>query len=282
MFMSIHIVFSDSAAGGIKAALREMGIDQQESVLHFSDIFSIGPIWQLHKEEGRKRRADWLRQHLSDSRFYEKEYKARFQHTIACINMLPEQAEITIWSGENAHEQIGLRYVLYLLREKTNHITVINSSRAHSDLFTKQGVHYSIWHTGEIPPEKLRAMMETRAHHHVLSLEEKEQLIQEWGELAASTAVLRLWTENEVTNVPEDYYDQEIIATAKQLQRDFGEQKWIKAARLVGEVYGNLHEFIGDLFIEYRLKALIGKGMFMVEGSLESMRYYSVRYCTSL
>jgi hypothetical protein len=107
MFMSVHIIFSDSAAGGIKEALREMGIDQQESVLHFSDIFSIGPIWQLHKEEGRKRRVDWLRQHLSDSRFYEKEYEARFQHTIACINMLPKQAEITIWSGENAHEQIG-------------------------------------------------------------------------------------------------------------------------------------------------------------------------------
>jgi Domain of unknown function (DUF1835)/Protein of unknown function len=282
MFMSVHIVFSDSAAGGIKEALREMGIDQQESVLHFSDIFSIGPIWQLHKEEGRKRRTDWLRQHLSDSRFYEKEYEAHFQHTIACINMLPKQAEITIWSGENAHEQIGLRYVLYLLREKTNRINVINSSRAHSDLFTKQGVHYSIWHTGEIPPEKLRVMMETRAHNHVLSLEEKERLVQEWGELAESTAVLRLWTENGVTNVPEDYYDQEIIATAKQLQRDFGEQKWIKAARLVGEVYGNLHEFIGDLFIEYRLRALIGKGMFTVEGSLESMRYYSVRYCTSL
>jgi hypothetical protein len=56
--MSVHIVFSDSAAGGVKEALREMGIDQQESVLYFSDIFSIGPIWQLHKEEGRKRRVD--------------------------------------------------------------------------------------------------------------------------------------------------------------------------------------------------------------------------------
>lgn len=49
--METHIVFGDSAAGGLKAALRDMGLDGRQSIIYFSDIFSIGPMWQLHSGE---------------------------------------------------------------------------------------------------------------------------------------------------------------------------------------------------------------------------------------
>lgn len=62
--METHIVFGDSAAGGLKAALRDMGLDGRQSIIYFSDIFSIGPVWQLHSGAGRKYRADWLKQHI--------------------------------------------------------------------------------------------------------------------------------------------------------------------------------------------------------------------------
>jgi len=49
-------------------------------------------------------------------------------------------------------------------------------------------------------------------------------------------------------------------------------------ARLVGEVYGHISQYIGDSFLEYRVRRLIEKGIFEYEGSLEAMRYYSIKF----
>lgn len=54
------------------------------------------------------------------------------------------------------------------------------------------------------------------------------------------------------------------------------EEPYIKAARIVGEVYGELQDF-DDLFIEYRLRELIEKGYFEYKGDLSAMRFYEVR-----
>ena len=40
---------------------------------------------------------------------------------------------------------------------------------------------------------------------------------------------------------------------------------------------GHLEQYVGDGFLEYRLKKLIEKGIFQAEGSLEAMRFYSVK-----
>ncbi|QPA31145.1 DUF1835 domain-containing protein [Thermaerobacillus caldiproteolyticus] len=280
--MDTYIVFGDSAAGGLKVALRDMGLDG-ESVIHFSDIFSIGPVWQLHTEAGRKYRVDWLKHYLSQDPydlFFEEEYESCFQRTLTCIDSIPEQATIMIWSGENAHEQTGLRYVLYLLREKANRIVVINSAQAHREIFNTKEIQYHTWYTGEIGPEKLRVIIEQRKCYHFLPPDERNRLVQEWESLANSDAVLRIWKNEKIESVQEDYYDKRIIKAAKKLHEKFQENDFIKAARLIGEVYGHLNQYVGDQYLEYRLRALIEQGVFKAEGSLEAMRYYSVKLST--
>jgi len=42
-------------------------------------------------------------------------------------------------------------------------------------------------------------------------------------------------------------------------------------------VIGNLEQHLGDEFLEYRLKKLIEKGIFEVEGTMEAMRFYSIK-----
>ncbi|CEG27120.1 DUF3658 domain-containing protein [Bacillus sp. B-jedd] len=49
------------------------------------------------------------------------------------------------------------------------------------------------------------------------------------------------------------------------------------SARLVGEVYGHIFQYIGDSFIEYRVRKLIEAGIFEYKGSLEAMRCYSIK-----
>lgn len=46
------------------------------------------------------------------------DYKKRFRKTINEIASIPEGTQITIWTSDNAHEQIGMRMAMYLLKEK--------------------------------------------------------------------------------------------------------------------------------------------------------------------
>ena len=47
----------------------------------------------------------------------------------------------------------------------------------------------------------------------------------------------------------------------------------MKSARLIGEVLGYLDQYVGDEFLENRLRKLIEKGVFEMEGSLKAMRF---------
>ena len=51
-FHTTHIVFGDSPTGSLKIALKELGLQQQEKIIPFSDLFSIGSIWNLHDAQG--------------------------------------------------------------------------------------------------------------------------------------------------------------------------------------------------------------------------------------
>lgn len=207
--------------------------------------------------------------------FYE--YKQKFQKTINQITSIPEAVPITIWIAENAHEQTGLRYVLNLLKESNNNIILINTTKVYSELFQKRKVKYTVLHTDEIPPEKLQVIYEQRIHAQTLSQHEREDFEQEWLTLAENREVLRIWRNGRIHSVPEDYFDQLIIKKAKKLHSKQKTRNFIKSARLIGEVLGHLDQYVGDVFLEYRLRKLIEKGIFEVEGSLEAMRYYSVK-----
>jgi len=51
----------------------------------------------------------------------------------------------------------------------------------------------------------------------------------------------------------------------------------MKSAVLVGEVYGHLEQYIGDEFIEYRVRQLIENGTFEIKGNPKAMRFYSIK-----
>jgi hypothetical protein len=46
---------------------------------------------------------------------------------------------------------------------------------------------------------------------------------------------------------------------------------------VIGEVLGHLDQYIGDAFLEYRIRKLIDAGVFELEGDLKARRFYSLR-----
>ena len=272
-----HIVFGDSPTGSLKIALKKLGLNQKENIINFSDLFSIGPIWNLHDSQGITNRYDWLRTHINIDDEVLLNYEEHFNRTIFDIKQTPSHHPIIIWAGDNAHEQTGLRFVLYLLKEKTNDIFIINTNEAYKTHLNSREIDFTPLHMGELSSEQLKQIYENKENIHALTQTERKTYVQQWEQLCSDKEVLRIWEGKKIVSVPENFYDQYIINTVKKLHQKKKHNDFIKSARIIGEVMGHLNQYIGDQFIEYRVIRLIVDGIFDMEGVPKAMRYYSIK-----
>nr|WP_307802533.1 DUF1835 domain-containing protein [Bacillus sp. XF8] len=269
----VHIAFGDSPAGCIKYMLKQANLTEDYVIL-FSDAFSIGPIHQLELEAGQVGRQQWLSRNLNSyDLYFEEEYLSTFRQSMEELQSIPLDIPITIWKADNAHEHVGLCFVLAHLQDRDT-IQVINTSKAYRELLPEA---YDIRGTGELSPEQLAIIYEKYENSASLTEEERKGFEQEWKLLSETTDLLRIWNKNQVKSVQEDYFDSFIIECAKNLEKERTEGDFYKAPRLIGEVLGNLEQSVGDVFLEYRLRKLIQQGVFEMEGTLKAMRYYSVK-----
>ncbi|MGE7021960.1 DUF1835 domain-containing protein [Solibacillus cecembensis] len=273
----VHILFGDSASGSLKRALKEMESRDEEKVISFSDMFSIGPVWQLHDKVGLNQRYEWIKNHLIFDDDYIDEYQYNFNNTTSMINAIPKNTTIIVWVGANSHEQTALRYVLYLLKDNKYDIFLMDTTKQYKNQFNIPDTDCYPLHTGEIISEKLRLIYEKGRMVPPISQEQREKLEKEWKELSSTQEVLRVWENKEIKSVDVAYYDDYIINNAKKLHTERKNNDFMKSARLIGEVIGYLDQYIGDEFFEYRVRHLIMNGVFEIEGVPKAMRFYSVR-----
>ena len=272
----IHIVFGSSTSGSVKFFLREMGLDKKERVISFWDMFSIGPVWQLHEENGVQSRFEWMKTYIHDEFGDFPDYKKNFKKTIKQIHSIPEGSHITIWTSNNAHEQTGLRFIVYLLKEKNLDISLINTTEEYEELFQVKKVKYTPLHTGEISSEKLQYIYE-QGKRKLCTDHDREDLEKEWQSLSDNQETLRIWRNGRIQSVPEDYYDAFIMKKAKKLHGQQKAKDFMISPRLIGEVLGHLDQYVGNAFLEFRLKKMVEQGVFETEGNLEGIRFYKVR-----
>lgn len=274
-FQMIHILFGASTEGSLRMALKGLGLSKIEKIISFWDMFSVGPIWQLHEKVGEEARFTWMKNVMNNEDF--QDYINRFQESVNQINAIQTDIPITIWIADSSHEQTGLRYALRLLKNKDNDIKVINTTNKHGELFKQKDIEYILLHTGEINAEKLQIMYEQSKDESPLSELVREELEGEWVSLSNHQETLRIWKDGKIQSVSEDYYDQFMIHRAKYLHSQTEQDGFMKSARLIGDVLGHLEQYVGDSFLEYRLRKLIDAGIFESKGNLKAMRLYSVR-----
>lgn len=271
-YTTVHIIFGDSPAGSLKAAL-----PREEKIIVFSDLFSIGPVHRLHTENGLKQRKKWLFQHINLDEQYIHEFIESNQQLLAEIKNIPDHMPIYIWTANNAHEQTATRFVLHILQDKQNSIQLINVSEAYQNQWsTSPEEHYPLA-TGAITSEKLKVIYDANKNKQQLTKELYHKLVEEWEKLAETTEVLRIWEDDEIKNVSENYFDAFIVDKARDLHREQIKPKFIKSARLIGEVLGHANQCISDEFFEYRVRQLILQGILEIEGIPKAMRFYSVK-----
>ena len=274
-YQKVHITFGYQY---LKPILKEMEIHEEEPIISIHDNFAVAPITNLHTESGQKTRYEWIKSSLRGLEEEVDEYIEEIQKAFIQIHSIPKDVPIYIWVCENAHEQTGLLFVLFLLRERTNRITIFNTAKLYSELFKAKAKKYTPLHSGEILSEELSVIFKYGQEiQRCLTEVERSQFENHWVSLSEHDGALRIWENGEIRSVSENYFDEFIIKMAQKIQGKRKKKVFIPALRIIGEVYGRIEQYVGDDFLEYRLRKLIEKGTFEYEGSLEAMRSYSIK-----
>ncbi|EON70360.1 hypothetical protein H131_21652 [Lysinibacillus sphaericus OT4b.31] len=277
---TMHFVFGESPAGSLKAAFRDSDYDKTEDIIMLPTNFSIGPLKDLHKVSGIEARFEWFQERYNPEDDCLQLYKNSMFEAVEKIKDIPPHQDIIIWTCQNAHEQTGLRLVLAMLENKLNRVFVIDTFLAFHEIYTLPHLVEDNYprSSGEVSSENLLCFYE---QYELRPLQqEKRQILCTEGlrMLADDDYLIRSWEHHELwQNINEDRDDAFIIACAKRLDKEDGNKKFRKSARLIGEVIGHMEQYRGDEWIEYRLRCLIEQGVFMYKGDLKAMRYYEVK-----
>lgn len=272
----VHIVVGHSFAGSLRLALDQLEEPGSLGLIVLAEHYPVGPLGKLDSREGRETRRQWFWNNIADGCKAYDHFEEEYALLTARIAQIPLQAEVILWAGDNASEQAGLRHALYLLRDKPNPVSVYNACAIVENLYNRPNAFIQYRHSGEISPDKLLQALLAVDGSGRLTLEERGRLEQEWLDLSGQKGNLRIWEHGAVTEVPEDYFDGYLLEKLDVL-REPGDERFLKAARLVGEALGYCEQNIPDYYFEYRLRKLVYAGVLDIQGVPSAMRYYSVR-----
>ncbi|MET3574501.1 DUF1835 domain-containing protein [Bhargavaea ullalensis] len=263
----IHICFGASVTGALKYALRKT----EDRVIGFPADLSIGPIAHIDQDDGITRHFRWVRETFRSIFGDLTDDEPAFREALRRLEAIPPGTPVTIWTCENAAEQIGLRLVLHLLKDKPLPAGTVNTATAMEAFNEGRKYRIEILHSGECSPEQLISFY--AAHRTSLPEDESARLREEGERLLGNQSLVRSWRDGRITDEPLTRDDARILEHAENLRPN----GFLPAARLIGEVIGYADQPLSDLWVEYRIRSLIEEGRLESKGSLQSMRLYQVR-----
>ncbi len=267
----IHLVFGTSATGGLKLAFRRKG----HQVIGFPIDFSVGPITEVHKTEGINNYFSWLKSSFSSEISYIEDEQKKYQQALEKLFEIDYGKKVTIWTCENATEQIALRISCYLLKEKQVELSLVNSFKAMHEYTKGKDYGVDIRHTGECNMEMLKLFYKNSIRP--IPEEMRRQFEQDGEELLNSRSLFRTWRQGKIVHEPENVEDSFILKCAGRIHKKQNHHGYIDAMRLVGEVLGESKHTLSDAWIEYRVRSLIHSGQLAHEGDMKSIRTYKIK-----
>ncbi|MBL7739382.1 MAG: DUF1835 domain-containing protein [Chitinophagaceae bacterium] len=247
----IHIVFNESEIDLMKQVL-ELDETLAGDVLQIKDDFAVGPLADIDTEEGWQARVEWWRSLLQGSPYKEtlagsfddrltvKEIKDR-------LNASPDE-QVWIWMGQNQHDVCGYYWLLSQFKDYAGRIMSLYMNNL-PFINEKGQIFYPSWLHEIQPKEFLKAKKLARP----VTTSEFEVDPDEWKKICDENAVVRILEGGKkIASKDETFYDNEIVKNVT--------QEWQKATRVLTNTLHRMKIKTGDVFIMWRLKALIAGG----------------------
>ncbi|CAH1210579.1 DUF1835 domain-containing protein [Paenibacillus sp. JJ-223] len=276
---TVHIIFSLSDAGSLKVTLSKLGKRLENRVLAFNDMFSVGPIKDLHTLRGQQARQAWITENDPEHLFSVRHNAANeIGAMMDTLRNIPESKKVIIWCADNAHDQTGLRFALYVLRERKNVIHIANVTHACKEMGTNWGEEAAPYAAAHIERDTYVEMVKNYGEGYALNRAERIALEAEWEELAGQDHILRLWKNGSIIGCEEEDLDDVIVSSMVELQRhQENSGAFVEAADLVIHVLNSIRQRVTLTFITHRIWKLVSEGVFVFRGMPGQLHQFSLR-----
>lgn len=254
----IHIVFQSADVDVLQQAM-ELDPSLEGEIFEIKDEWGVGPLVGLDTEEGWKAREDWWRMVLSETNaphaspvgsFDDRETVKKIQNTLD----ENETLEVWIWMGQNQHDVTGYYWLMPQLRNFQGRVMVLYLNNL-PFINEKGQLFYPSTVNHILPKEAIKAKKLSRA----ITLSEYEVDPDEWKKISEENAIVRILEGGKkIVGKEANFYDGEII---KNISAD-----WQKASRVLQNTLHRMKIKTGDVFLMWRIKAMITEGKLEVNG----------------
>lgn len=237
----INVCFDESECGALKMALRG------EKVTFSYTMLEIGKIAPQDFELSRKQCVDFYFDICSSeerAETYSWESK-RFEQIISAAK---SGEDFRIWVATSPHSKCGYYHLIYSLQNIACKIFVVEMPK---HIGTRQEFYDRFW--GEVSHKEMAACVNLQRE---LTIEERDSISQKWLILMEENAELRINLGGELTSVPIDYFDDEIMSYVPDGKFIF--------VKLLGLTLQNCIHRLDVAFVAFRIKALVEKGQLKV------------------
>lgn len=267
----IHIVNGESAAAALTYVFRET----DDQIIPLPVDFSVGPITAIHLESGVTVRAEWEASSFHPLNNRSDEALSIYERSLKDLKDVPNGAQLTIWTCENASEQIGLRIACLLLAGKQVELSLVNTQKALNEYLKNQELQQNIRHSGECNAKQLAHFY--RHSSHPIPIDLRTAFEEAGKNLLQSTSQTRSWKNGETLKEAETRDDAFIMDCIKGQTAESAGNEYVDAIRVIGEAYGQSEQPLSDSWIDYRIRCLIRNGQIAFKGDLESMNTYKIK-----
>ncbi|OOM09425.1 DUF1835 domain-containing protein [Clostridium saccharobutylicum] len=254
----VHIVYSQSAEGSFKQAIKKEVI-QVDKLIALYDNLSNGEINNL--EDINNRKAWWKELNGEDHYLYDEtnELEANWKKFYEDISAINEGDTVYLWYGNCNREICGMMYTIYLLKDKDINIYIVDVSCKITE--NSNGRVVILSSASEIFYKKLGVYLEVAQQ---IEVDEYKKLLNQWNKLTKENSLLRSYKNGEMLSVSEGYFDKDILK--------YTDREYKKAPRIVGSVLGNAETKITDDYVFWRIKELVKLGPISFKGNFGIMR----------
>lgn len=260
----IHIVFNESDVSVLKQAIKLDDLLQGE-VIQIKDEYAVGPLNDIYSREGIEARKQWWREVLAGGDYDGKVDDHKTVAELADTMRRDEEEIIWIWAAQNKHDVSGYYWLLNFMKEFQGRVYILYLNNL-PFINEKGNIFYPNW-LHEIPAKEfLKAKKLARG----ITLSEFEVDPDEWTKICSENKGVRL-LEGGKKLVQEDYdfYDAEL--------KKFITGDWQKASRIIHQFLAKAKHTSGDAYLLWRLKVMIAKDMFDVQGNVGKMKDFELK-----
>ncbi len=246
---NIHIVFGKI---GRRTLIDSKVIDLNKSqIISFDDILNIGPACDINAIEDIQKRIDWLQKIFGDNPNPPVEQDLNSIEKI--VNDADNINELFIWTGNCASEKISTARLIYHLLKLDKPIFIANFN---TPVRSNQTATFQV----KDIIEQFDRIDKSRLH-------DWRNL---WEKVKSENA--RLWIldkKGQIAVKKIDYFDSSLLTNC--------DDKFQKAARVIGETLVDIDFDVGDSYLNWRLKQLALNGKLETRGRLIEIRDYEVK-----